>query len=98
MSGVAKGVAGLFVTVLTACSVIYGAFWCLISLRYFQVASQFGYWNYFALFYTFVTPAASVAGYFMFWFFPSLKTVTFSILACISVAAIYWIWAPNPFN
>ena len=98
MHWAAQGVVGTVVTILTACSVIYGSFWCLLSLRYLQVAYSFGGWDYFALFYTFATPAVSVGGYFVFWFRPSLKTAAFPILASLLVGGIYWVWAPGPFN
>ena len=92
MKGSRKAATGVIVSILAGLAVLFGGFWILLSIIFFQNFHLPNLWHCFVLLYTFATPALSVAGFFVFWFRPSSKTATFSIIASLAVGGIFFLW------
>lgn len=95
MNGAEKTIAGVFVTILAAGSLLFGAFWILLTILFIQNFHHPNLWHFFIFLYTVATPVASTMGYFLFWFRPSVRTALFSVIASLAVGATYFLWTSD---
>ena len=86
---------GVIVVTLSACAVLFGAFWMLMAVLCLHNFHFLSLWDCFALVFTFASPAASVAGYFRYFLRPSLGNGILSAFASFSVIGIYFIWTAD---